>query len=94
MASICRCTAWSNARSPSAGGKASDCVTRSRAVAIAAALGGRVLRVVEENENSTVAAADMIQQNMSYETQTRTTPITSGHLNIKSNVQLIVEIET
>jgi uncharacterized protein YggE len=70
----------------------------NKAQSIAEALGGRVLRVVEENEGTTVngspavyEATDRIQ--LSGTSQT-TTPIVSGNLSIRSNVQLIVEIES
>jgi uncharacterized protein YggE len=72
----------------------------NKAQSIAQALGGRVLRVVEENESATLATVN----ETSYDADTRgmmgkpapppPTPITSGQLNIKSNVQLIVEIES
>lgn len=70
----------------------------NKAQSIAQALGGRVSRVIEENESATVAGERM----MDYDTRTtyalegpaNPTPITSGQLNIKSNVQLIVEIES
>jgi uncharacterized protein YggE len=69
----------------------------NKARSIAEALGGHVLRVVEENENATVSS----EQRQVYETdaltdlaRSRTTPITAGQLSIKSNVQLIVEIES
>jgi uncharacterized protein YggE len=67
----------------------------NKAQSIAHALGGRVARVVEENESATVA-----EQRMEYQADTAglarqtVTPITSGQLSIKSNVQLIVEIES
>ena len=68
----------------------------NKANAIAQALGGRVLRVVEESEASTVGGdylSDEVTKSagLSYET---TTPISSGQLSIKSNVQLIVEVES
>lgn len=72
----------------------------NKANSIAQALGGRVLRVVEENEAATVGGESMNQfirdQNgpLDATTVSRRTPITSGSLNIKSNVQLIVEIES
>lgn len=70
----------------------------NKAQSIAQALGGRVARVVEESESATVAGERM----MEYQADTRyaglakqaVTPITSGQLSIKSNVQLIVEIES
>lgn len=65
----------------------------NKAKSIAQALGGRVARVVEETETSTVAGSQ-IHETMSYDAKRGETPITAGHLNIKSNVQLIVEIES
>lgn len=69
----------------------------NKARSIAQALGGRVLRVVEETEASTVSGAAY----ESYDSRTRgvagiatTTPISGGQLSIKSNVQLIVEVES
>src|SRR5438477_4704995 len=69
----------------------------NKARSIAQALGGRVLRVVEENEGSTVAAEPQANQMVreSYNaTKMMPTPITAGQLSIRSNVQLIVEIES
>jgi len=68
----------------------------NKAQSIAQALGGRVLRVVEENESATVSGTPTLE---TFDGDIRaargaTTPITSGQLNIKSNVQLIVEIES
>src|SRR5262249_60171049 len=68
----------------------------NKANSIAQALGGRVLRVVEEREGATVGpqAASIYETNAAlYYTATRmrTTPIAVGQLNIRSNVQLIVE---
>ena len=70
----------------------------NKAQSIAQALGGRVSRVLEENESATVAGerimeyqADMTYAGLAKQT---VTPITSGQLSIKSNVQLIVEIES
>jgi len=86
--------------SPARGQALSDATQQAmnKARSIAQALGGRVLRVVEENEGSTIAAEPQV----AYETVTRQaypakmvpTPITSGQLSIRSNVQLIVEIES
>jgi uncharacterized protein YggE len=85
--------------SPARGQALSDATHQAmiKAQSIATALGGRVLRVVEENESATVATVNEI----SYDADIRgtvgksapPTPIASGQLNIKSNVQLIVEIE-
>lgn len=71
----------------------------NKANSIAQALGGRLLRVVEENEASTVSGMNdysIYDGNRlgQIETTKRNTPITSGQLHIKSNVQLIVEIES
>ena len=69
----------------------------NKAQSIAQALGGRVSRVLEENESATVVGERMMeyQADMTYTSAKQTvTPITSGQLSIKSNVQLIVEIES
>jgi uncharacterized protein YggE len=67
----------------------------NKAQSIAQALGGRVLRVVEENESATVTGTAAETFDADYRANRgTTTPITSGQLNIKSNVQLIVEIES
>ncbi len=64
---------------------------------IAQALDGRILRVVEENENSTVGGTGPIDYDsniLAEESKTRAaTPIAAGQLSIQSKVQLIVEIE-
>lgn len=85
--------------SPARGQALADATQQAmnKAHSIARALGGRVLRVVEENEGSTVAAQSQIYDMTTRETssnKTSPTPITPGQLNIQSNVQLIVEIET
>jgi len=64
---------------------------------IAQALGGRVSRVVEENEASTVGDEGNVDQTLNggltkYK-QNDVTPIASGPLNIRAYVRLIVEIE-
>jgi len=70
----------------------------NKAQSIAQALGGRVSRVLEENESATVAGERMMeyQANTTYAGVARNsdTPIISGQLSIRSNVQLIVEIES
>jgi uncharacterized protein YggE len=70
----------------------------NKAQSIAQALGGRVSRVLEENESATVAGERMMEYHAdaSYTglSKQSVTPITSGQLSIKSNVQLIVEIES
>jgi uncharacterized protein YggE len=86
--------------SPARGQSLSDATRQAmnKAQSIAQALGGRVLRVVEENENATVTGdrAMESQASFNYDGALRrsVTPITSGQLSIKSNVQLIVEIES
>src|SRR2546421_4223706 len=70
----------------------------NKANSIAQALGGHVLRVVEENEGSTVRVEglNIYDSNGMLNAETtklKPTPIASGELSIKSNVQLIVEIE-
>ena len=85
--------------SPARGQALADATQQAmnKAHSIAGALGGRLLRVVEESEGSTVAAEPQSYDNKLM-TETRTTlsvtPITSGALTIRSNVQLIVEIES
>ena len=74
----------------------------SKAQAIAQALGGRVVRVVEEHEggaNRIPGAPEQIG-NMSANTSTYdaakraySTPVEAGTLNVRTEVQLIVEIE-
>ena len=84
--------------SPARGQALADATQQAmnKARSIAQALGGRVLRVVEENEGSTVAAESQAYDMAARETTTkmRPTPITAGQLSIRSNVQLIVEIES
>lgn len=81
--------------SPARGQALADATQQAmnKARSIAQALGGRVLRVVEETEGSTVAASPEMYDTRTMEVHKRTTtPIASGQLSIKSNVQLIVEI--
>jgi uncharacterized protein YggE len=68
----------------------------NKARSIAQALGGRVVRVVEETEGSTVGGSpQMVNEASTAGMYNRTeTPIAVGQLSIKSNVQLIVEIES
>jgi uncharacterized protein YggE len=75
----------------------------SKAQAIAQAMGGRVLRVIEEHEsvpNRTGepdfpgrAAEALADSEINASKQTVTTPVEAGSLNVRSQVQLIVEIE-
>ena len=84
--------------SPARGQALADATQQAmnKARSIAQALGGRVLRVIEENEGSTVAAEPQAYDMVAREsvTKIRPTPITAGQLRIRSNVQLIVEIES
>jgi uncharacterized protein YggE len=86
--------------SPARGEALADATRQAmnKAQSIAQALGGRVARVVEENENSVVSERSMDYQSRITYTLNKeaaaATPITSGQLNIQSNVQLIVEIES
>ena len=68
----------------------------NKARSIAQALGGRVLRVVEETESATVASEPRMEYDVSQTNMAKQagTPITAGQLSIKSNVQVIVEIES
>lgn len=67
----------------------------NKARSIAQALGGRVLRVVEETESATVASEPRMEYDASRtDIRGARTPITAGQLSIKSNVQVIVEIES
>jgi uncharacterized protein YggE len=70
----------------------------NKANSIAQALGGRVSRVVEENESATVGEGGKREYaNAGLSTRDSATvlatPVESGPLNIKANVVLIVEIE-
>lgn len=89
--------------SPARGQALADATQQAmnKARSIAQALGGRVLRVVEENESAAVAgdsrAMDYdLNSAESFGTDKRRmpTPIIAGQLNIRANVQLIVEIES
>ena len=71
----------------------------NKANSIAQALGGHVLRVVEESEAATVGgegfnnyATESIET-LNVSRKAVLTPVAGGPLSIKSNVQLIVEIE-
>ena len=85
--------------SPARGQALADATQQAmnKARSIADALGGHVLRVVEENESSTVSEPQaMPYESISrgYEMKNRApTPIAAGRLSIRANVQLIVEIE-
>jgi len=90
--------------SPARGQALADATQQAmnKAKSIAQALGGRVSRVVEENEASTVSggafnaykyesSAGLSMQRAA--TALAETPVAGGPLSIKANVQLIVEIE-
>jgi len=86
--------------SPARGQALADATQQAmnKAQSIAQALGGRVLRVVEENEGSTVAAEPQaingsFDRELNSMVKMKPTPIAAGQLTIRSNVQLIVEIE-
>src|SRR5207248_8015200 len=84
--------------SPARGQALADATQQAmnKANSIAQALGGHVLRVVEENEGSTINAEPQLrfEQNSNMDTTMARTPVASGQLSIRSNVQLIVEIES
>ena len=85
--------------SPARGQALADATQQAmnKAQSIAQALGGRVLRVVEENESATAVAEQLREYDasISYGANRKSvTPITPGQLSIRSNVQLIVEIES
>lgn len=86
--------------SPARGQALADATQQAmnKANSIAQALGGHVLRVVEESEAATVGGDGFAYDSNAglmdaQTTKMRTTPVASGQLSIKSNVQLIVEIE-
>jgi len=85
--------------SPARGQALADATQQAmnKARSIAGALGGRVLRVVEENESSTVGGVpetyDSFKADTTFEKRAPT-PIAAGLLSIRSNVQLIVEVES
>jgi uncharacterized protein YggE len=72
-----------------------------KAQAIAEAMGGRVLRVVEEQEGPPSRAVELdttraefaTDMNMSVARKAIPTPVEAGSLNVRSQVQLIVEVE-
>ncbi len=78
-----------------------------KAESIAQSLGGRIIRVVEEQEADAaprplitdrseydgVAASAGTAANTSLDSPMRRTPVASGTLNVRSQVQLVVEIE-
>lgn len=72
----------------------------NKANSIAQALGGHVLRVVEESEAATVGGEGFNQYinnqdgTLNMARERIQTPVAGGPLSIKSNVQLIVEIES
>jgi len=86
--------------SPARGQALADATQQAmnKARSIAEALGGHVLRVVAEDESSTVAGTpetyDSFKADSTLEKQRAPTPIAAGSLSIRSNVQLIVEVES
>ncbi|HVS21533.1 MAG TPA: SIMPL domain-containing protein, partial [Pyrinomonadaceae bacterium] len=84
--------------SPARGQALADATQQAmnKARSIAQALGGHVARVVEENEGSTVSGElhyESSRLGYAMDMKKVPTPIAAGQLSIKSNVQLIVEIE-
>ena len=83
--------------SPARGQALADATQQAmnKAQSIAQALGGQVLRVVEENEAATVSGEGEhnipVARTMAMDMRT---PIQAGQLNIRSHVQLVVEIES
>ena len=84
--------------SPARGQALADATQQAmnKARSIADALGGRVLRVVEENESSTVSEplGRDYDSKTGYTKDKARTPITGGQLSIHSNVQVIIEVES
>lgn len=85
--------------SPARGQALADATQQAmnKARSISGALGGRVLRVLEESETSTVGQASFAESyssTLDAESKRRTTSITPGQLSIRANVQLIVEVES
>lgn len=85
--------------SPARGQALADATQQAmnKARSIAEALGGHVLRVVEENESSTVGGVPQTYDSFTTDSMLKNkapTPITAGLLSIRSNVQLIVEVES
>jgi uncharacterized protein YggE len=66
----------------------------SKAQVIATALGGRVLRIVEVQEEGVERPRPIYPEQVQMRTMTAQTPIEVGSLDITSRVQLIAEIET
>ena len=70
---------------------------QSKARIIAQTLGGRVVRIVEVQESGTVRPIPVYERevgNMAMARQQASTPIESGSLEIRSQVQLVAEVET
>ena len=86
--------------SPARGQALADATQQAmnKAQSIAQALGGRVLRVVEEHEEAGASGSQMSYDTATISREERTrmpsTPIEAGQLSINSNVQLIVEVES
>ena len=84
--------------SPARGQALADATQQAmnKARSIAEALGGHVLRVVEENESSNVGGVPDPYESLKADSTLgkARTPIAAGFLSIRSNVQLIVEVES
>jgi uncharacterized protein YggE len=68
----------------------SQAMTKARS--IAQAMGGKVLRVVEEQEQGTEPSG-WNQLRGAYDLDARTTPVRVGPITVNSRVQLIVEVD-
>jgi len=85
--------------SPARGQALADATQQAmnKARSIAEALGGHVLRVVAEDESSTVAGTPETYDSFKADSTLKMrapTPIAAGSLSIRSSVQLIVEVES
>lgn len=65
----------------------------SKAQVIAGALGGRVVRIVEVQEEGVARPVPVYQEQMMMRTAAAQTPVEVGTLDITSRVQLIAEVE-
>jgi uncharacterized protein YggE len=65
----------------------------TKAQAIAQAMGGRVVRIVEEQEAGTNGTPTYYADTMERAKENDVTPVQAGALNVNSRVQLVVEIE-
>lgn len=83
------------ARQSALGGATREAVAKARL--IATTLGGRFVRVVEVQESGTIRPVPVYEReagNMAMIRQQASTPIESGSLEIRAQVQLVAEVET